>query len=244
MNRKFRSILMLILSTIGLMSCAPPQHIKEIWNNKYKPINTLPMYGAPYTTKTDAQIKADAQFIKTVTENSGSREKAAKEFAAWGWAEKRKGKNKNSISRFNQSWLLDPKYYQPYWGFGAVFLAEGKPKKASEFFEKALSLIDEEKEKPRLQVDAARAYAWLASEIKKTDSINSEMLYKKANALIDKALNSDPKYGSAYSMGGIISYDQGDYKRAWEIVKRSRDTGSYKFDSKFIEKLSKVMPEP
>ncbi len=243
--KKLTSRIYFIVFIISVLaSCAPPQHIKDSWNNKYKPINTLPMYGAPAIQKTEAQKKSDETFIKSVIKSEGSRENAAKRFSMSGWLEKRKGNKRIAVSRFNQSWLLDPNYYQPYWGFGAVTLAEGNPKKAAEFFETALGYIDDEKEKPRLQVDAARAYAWQASEIKNTNAANSEILYKKANSLIDKALNSDPKYSSAYSMGGLISYEQGNYKRAWEIVKKSRDTGSYKFNSKFIEKLSKEMPEP
>lgn len=238
----FKNTLILIFVSTILSACVNPQHAKYAANNNR--INFIPMYGSPDIKKTESQKLADKKFIKTVIKNSGSRKKAATEFSAWGWSEKRKGNVKNSISRFNQSWLIDPNYYQPYWGFGAVALVEKNPKKAAMFFEKALSLIDEEKEKPRLQVDTARAYAWQASKIKKTDSIISEKLYKKANKLIDKALNLDPKYRKAYSMGGIISYDQGNFKRAWEIVKKSRDSDSYKFDSKFIEKLSKLMPEP
>ncbi len=234
------TFIIIFISTI-LSACGNPQYVKYATNNNQN--NFIPMYGTPDIKKTESQKAADQKFIKTVIENSGSRKKAATEFAAWGWAEKRKGNNKTAISRFNQSWLIDPNYYQPYWGFGAITLAEGKPKKAAEFFETALSHIDNEKEKPRLQVDAARAYAWQASEIKKTDTVNSEMFYKKANSLIDNALSSDPKYSRAYSMGGLISYDQGNYKRAWEIVRKSRNTGGYKFDAEFIDKLSKEMPE-
>jgi tetratricopeptide (TPR) repeat protein len=244
MFNKIKNIPLIILVTIGITSCAFSDKTKFLYENKYKQVNTIPMYGAPHIKKTDDQKKLDKEFIQAAVKESGSRKKSAIEFSLRGWLKRKEGNNRVAIMRFNQSWLLDPNYYQPYWGFGVIYLAKNKPKKASELFEKALSLIDEEKEKPRLQVDAARAYAWQASEIKKTDSINSERLYKRANKLIDKALSGDPEYRKAYSMGGIISYDQGNYKRAWEIVIKSRDSGSYKFDSKFIEKLSKSMPEP
>ena len=52
--------------------------------------------------------------------NSGSREKASKEFAGKAWLEISKGHEANAMRRFNQAWLLNPKYYQPYWGFGVL----------------------------------------------------------------------------------------------------------------------------
>ena len=238
----FKKICTVIIFTVVLSSCVNPQYAKIAQNSNS--INFIPMYGEPDTKKTENQKRSDEKFIKSVVKNSGSHEKAAKEFAAWGWAEKGKGNEKTAISRFNQSWLIDPTYYQPYWGFGAVALAKGNSEKAIIYFEKALNLINEDKEKPRLQVDTARAYAWQAIKIKKNDAERSKKYYKRANSLINNALDLDPKYKSAYSMGSFIYYEQGDYKGAWRIVKKSRENGNYKFEANFIEKLSKEMAEP
>lgn len=231
-----------------LISCTPPLLAQELYKDRYststKPINLIPMYGYPNVEKTVGQKKADEEFIKTIVANSGSRAKGAKEFAAWGWVERRKGNIDNAMRRFNQSWLLDPNYYQPYWGFGVISLVKKSPAKAAVYFEKALNLIDDDKEKARLLVDAAKAYAWQGSNFKKTDTVKSDLSYKKANTLIETALNADPKYGNAYYYGAFIYRDQGDYRKAWGIVKKARASGSYHFKPKFIDALSEQMPEP
>ena len=241
---------------IGLTSCMPPK-AKEVMTGglHYKPLNLLPMYGAdyePYIKKTEAQKEKDREFIASVIKSEGSREVGAKLFAGVGWQKKRSGDLNTAMMRFNQSWLLDSNYYQPYWGFASILLEENKPEKASVYFDKALSLInnssqetDEETKvfKPWIFVDAARAYGWTAGRLKETDVERSKSLYEKANKLIDEALMIDPKVGRAYKIGAAIAYDEGDYKRAWSFVKKAQNMGVHKFDEKFISKLSKVSPE-
>ena len=223
--------------------------MKEVADNLYKPINELPMYGSPYMKKTEKQIQADNKFIKSVVKSEGSREIAAKRFAGAGWKSKRKGDLVTAMKRFNESWLLDSNYYQPYWGFASIFLAKKEPEKASVYFDKAIKLINDNDNKetksfkPWIFVDAARAYGWTAGRLKETDVERSKSLYEKANKLIDEALMIDPKVGRAYNIGAAIAYDQGDYQRAWNIVKKSHVTGAYKFSNDFIEQLSKASPE-
>jgi len=248
MNKDYRATILTILISILLVSCAPSPFAKELYENRYssytKPINLIPMYGSPEVEKTDAQKQADEEFVRTIITNSGSRVKGAKEFAAWGWAERRKGNIDNAMRRFNQSWLLNQKYYQSYWGFGVISLIKNNPAKASVHFKKALSLIDDDREKPRLQVDAAKAYAWQGVEIRSSNSVVAEGFFKKAISLIEEALRLNPQYGNAYYYGARIYRDQGDYKKAWNIVKRSHAIDNYPFSSKFIEDLSEKMPEP
>ena len=236
-----RNTFSVILISILLSACVTnPQSAEFTAYNST--INLMPMYGYPEIKKTESQKIADEKFIQTVVAESGSREKSAKEFAAWGWAEKQKGNVDNAMRRFNQSWLLDPNYLS-YWGFGSITLAKGKPAKAAVYFEKALELIDDDNEKPRLLVDAAKSYALQGSNVAETDPVKSESLYKKSNSLIEKALTADPKYGNAYHFGALIDYHQGNYKDAWKIVKKARASGNYEFDPKFIEALSSKMAE-
>lgn len=219
---------------------------------QYKPINLLPMYGAeyePYIKKTEAQKENDKKFIESIVKSEGSRKLGAKHFSTAGWVMLKNGDFKTAMMRFNQAWLLDPDYYQPYWGFGALMLNDEKPEKAITYFEKAIKridadMLDEAKEKPPLFVDAARAYAWQASILKESGAKKSAVLYGNANKLIDDALRMNPKYGNAYKIGGVIACEEGNYERAWDIVKKSRNIGGYDFDEKFIAELSAAMPEP
>ena len=236
-----KNILVIIFITGLLSACANPQYAKFTTNNT--PINLIPMYGYPNIEKTATQKKADEQFIKTVVADSGSREKSSKDFAAWGWAERQKGNIDNAMRRFNQAWLLDPNNFLAYWGFGAITLSNKKPGEAVVYFEKALGLIDDESQKPRLFVDAARAYALRSNIEKQATPEKSNESYNKAKILITKALDADLKYGKAYRIGALISYSHGDYRTAWEIVNRARTTGNYKFDDEFIKSLSDEMAE-
>ncbi|MDX8388204.1 MAG: hypothetical protein R8M46_06695 [Ghiorsea sp.] len=232
---------------IGLTACTAQQaqQLQGAMNgDHYKPLNILPMYGAPLQAKTAEQKRIDKEFIESIVKSEGSREVGAKRFVAAGWMKRQKGDARVSMMRFNQAWLLNPEYYGSYWGFGTLMLDENKPEKASFFFEKAMVLIDEERQKPRLFVEVARAYAWQASIFKDSDSKKAKPLFEKANSLIDQALALDSQYHKAYYMGALISFDQMDYIRAWNIVKKSRETGAYKFTSEFVEKLSKELPEP
>ena len=243
----------ILFLVINLTSCVSPK-VKEIMANgtQYKPLNLLPMYGAeyePYIKKTEEQKENDQKFIASIIKSEGSRKVGAKRFSAAGWLKLKNGDAKTAMMRFNQAWLLDPDYYQPYWGFGALMLNDKNPEKAIIYFEKAIKridsgMIDEVKEKPSLFVDAARAYAWQAAILKESNTKESTTLYGKANKLIDDALNINPMYGNAYRIGGIIAYEEGNYERALSIVKKSRNTGAYDFDAKFISKLSQKMSEP
>ncbi len=238
-----RNTLSVLFIAVIITACAN-QNYNKFSSSNNDPINLIPMYGSPKIIKTESQKKADEQFIKTVTANSGSRKKASKEFSAWGWSERRKGNIDNAMRRFNQSWMLDNDYYQPYWGFGAILLSQKKPEEASIHFEKAMQLIDDVKEKPRLFVDAARAYAWQASIEREKGNSTSYALYKKASNLIDKALTLDPEYSKGLMLGAWVYYDKGDYKNAWRIVKMARSIGKDKYSKEFINKLSNKMPEP
>ncbi|MBU2512161.1 hypothetical protein KJ966_12545 [bacterium] len=71
------------------------------------PINELPMYGG--VEKTPEQKKLDDEFIKTVTQQNGTREKASENVANLGWKYLRKGDQKTAMKRFNQAWLLNSK---------------------------------------------------------------------------------------------------------------------------------------
>lgn len=238
-----RNIIFIVSVTLFLSACMSNNY-KQFIDDNNSSIALLPMYGYPKSVKTEGQKKADERFIKSMVADTGSREKSAKQFASWGWVERRNGKINNAMRRFNQSWLLDPNYYQPYWGFGAIALAKDSPAEAAVYFEKALVLIDDDKEKPRLFVDTAKSYALQGSKFKKTDIVKSEHFYQKSNSLIEKALNTDAKYGNAYYFGALIYYQQGNYKDAWNIVKKARTSGSYKFNPKFIDELANKMTEP
>ena len=226
-----------------LSACVTNQHYAKFIADNSKN-NLIPMYGYPEIKKTERQKAADEEFIRAVVAESGSREKSAKEFAAWGWAERRKNKIDLAMRRFNQSWLLDSNCYLSYWGFGVIALIKNNPSEAAVHLEKALTLITDNKEKSRLLVDTARAYAWDGHEIKANNPVKAEAFLNRATKLISEALKIDPKNSSAYYYGVQAYRSQGNYNEAWKMVKVARAVVNYKFDAQLISELSKEMTEP
>lgn len=206
------------------------------------PLNLIPMYGYPDIEKPEALKKVDEDFIKAVVGTERSREEVSKGFAGEGWRLLGNGDAANAMRRFNQSWLLNPNNYQPYWGFGVLLFAQRKPSEAATHFEKALSLINEENEKPRLLSDASRAYSVQGASA--TDKMKAEELFGKANSLLSEAIKLNPKYGNAYRNWAMSLYYEGNYEKAWDMVKASRGLAGEELASDFINMLSKQMPEP
>ena len=58
-----------------------------------------------------------------------------------------------AMRRFNEAWLLNPKNYQAFWGFGAVLSEQGKLVEAIEQLETARELIDDPKQRVALLSD-------------------------------------------------------------------------------------------
>jgi len=206
------------------------------------PLNLIPMYGYPDAVKTDAQKKSDDDFIKSAIAAEGSREKAANAYAFSGMVYATKGDAANAMRRYNQSWLLNPDSFQPYWGFGDLLLAQGKAAEAATHYEKALSLINIESAKPQLLIDASGAYTALGSSA--NEKIKAEEFFGKANSLLDEAIKINPKNGEAYRAWARSLYSEGNYAKAWEMAKTSRGLAGKELSSDFINMLSNKMPEP
>jgi len=200
------------------------------------------MYGYPDIKKTAAQEQGDKIFIEAVSAKNGSREKASEVFAVEAWRNLRARYNANAMRRFNQSWLLNPDNYQPYWGFGALLWEEGNADEAIKYYNKALLMIDDNEEKPRLLTDTARAYS--KKGFTAADKIKSKEYFGRANSLFNEALTLDPHYDNAYRDWPRSLYLEGKYKKAWEIVKQSRSLAGRDLSRDFIKALSKKMPEP
>ncbi len=101
------------------------------------------------------------------------------------------------MRRLNQSWLLDPDYYVPYWGFGVLLNRQNKRTEATTHFDKAITLIDDSDiDKPRLLADAAMTYVAQGRDIRTTDNAKSEEFFEKANTLANEVFRLDPQFGN------------------------------------------------
>ncbi len=204
------------------------------------PINLMPMYGSPAVVKSEAQKKGDEFFIETVTQKSGSRQLAAKQFAGEGWRQYQRGDLHNAMRRFNQAWLLDPESFVPYWGFGAVLMKSAKSEEAIPHYERSLSLIDIATEKPRLLNDSAKAYSVAASR----GGADAAAWRAKAETLFEQAVQLDPKYSNAYRDWISFNLSQKEYSKAWGVVKKAREAGVQDLPQELTNALTEQMPEP
>ena len=200
------------------------------------------MYGYPTIEKNTAQKEADKAFIDSVTTSSGSREKASIGFAGEAWRNYKAGDYSTAMKRFNQSWLLNPDNYLTHWGFGALLFDQGKTDEAITHYNKALSTLEDVEEKPRLLTDTARAYSKRAYI--EPDEQKSKEFFMKTNSLYKEALTLNPHYDNAYRDWPRSLYLEGNYAKAWEVIKQARIYGSREISREFIETLSKKMPEP
>lgn len=203
-------------------------------------IDNLPMYGQPNIPRPDAFMKADEDFIKQAASGfGGSREVASK---AWS-AEAEKFMSERNLDyamrRYNQSWLLNPNNYQPYWGFGRVMLERDKVDQAIEYLEKAIKLCDDPYQKVGVISDTATAYSYRAASIPEERTRN----FKLANQRFVESTTLDPKYGNAWLRWSHSLYREGKYADAWEKLKVARSLGVNATEV-YLKNISQKMPEP
>ncbi len=199
-------------------------------------IDNVPMYGQPGTQRPDFLKKADEEFIARASEEFGSREEASKVWWLQGERYMSEGNLDYAMRRYNQSWLLDPNNYQPYWGFARVSLEKNKLDQAIEFLEKAESLIDDPYQKVALLADMGSAYTYKAAD--------DPSYFAKANQKFEESAALDPTYPNVWRRWAFSLLEQGDYQRAWEKVERARSLNARPFPSAFISALREKAPRP
>src|SRR5262245_1412299 len=73
--------------------------------------DTLPMYGQPARPRSEAEKKSDEAVIRDNTLRFKTRAAGAVAFAGQAWSALRAKQFDLAMQRFNQSWLMNPKYY-------------------------------------------------------------------------------------------------------------------------------------
>jgi tetratricopeptide (TPR) repeat protein len=199
-------------------------------------IDNIPMYGQPTIERPVELKKADEAFIATATKGFGTREKASQAWFAEGEKYMSQGNFDYAMRRYNQSWLLNPKNYQPYWGFARVSLQERKVDDSIKYFEIANQFINDPYQQVALLTDFGSAYS------NKGDSDPS--YFEKANKKFSESIKLDPTYSESYRRWAISLYHQGDYKGAWQQVKKARKLNAKPFPASFISDLESKLPEP
>ena len=205
-------------------------------------IDNIPMYGQPEIKRPAFLKQADETFIREASDKLGSREAAS---AAWyGQGEKymAEGNLDFAMRRYNQSWLLNPDNYQPYWGFARVMVAAKQYDESFRYFERALALIDDDYQKPALLTDFAIAYHNKGNSLPQEQATAKQSYYSKANQTFESATQADPGYIKAWVKWAYALYYQQDYAAAWDKVAKARALEPTAVPAPFIAKLQAQLP--
>ena len=204
----------------------------------------LPMFGQPKVVRSENLKKADEDFIRDSTLRFGSRAAGSNSFATQGWTALRAKQSDVAMQRFNQAWLLNPKNYRVFWGFGALMSERGKLAEALEHLETARQLIDDPAQRVALLCDLGTVHSEYAVRLPADRQLERAQHFVLANSRFTESLENDPKYAMSWREGAISLYDQERYSEAWVKVKQARENRAEPFPPEFLKKLSAKMPEP
>lgn len=206
-------------------------------------IDNIPMYGQPEIARPDTLKKADEEFVQQAISAFGSREGASRAWYAQAEGFMAKRDFDLAMRRYNQSWLLNPNNYQPYWGFGRVMMEQGKVSDAIRHLEKSKELVDDPYQRVALLADLGTAYSLLAQQ-SAAGSVERSRWFELANQRYADALSVDPSYGNAWRRWAMSLYEEGNYAAAWDKVKKAKAQNARPLPPSFIRALEQRLPEP
>jgi tetratricopeptide (TPR) repeat protein len=207
-------------------------------------LDQLPMFGQPKNVRPENLKKADEAFIRDSTLRFGSRQAGSNALTSQGWAAIRAKQSDLAMRYFNQAWLLNPKNYRVFWGFGALMSERGKLVEAIEHLETARELVDDPAQRVALLCDLGTVHSEYAARLPADRELERAQHFVKANSRFTESLENDPKYAMSWREWAMSLYEQGRYSEAWIKVQRARELRAEPFPPEFLKKLSTKMPEP
>lgn len=204
----------------------------------------LPMFGQPKVVRPENLKKADEDFIRDSTLRFGSRAAGSNALATQAWTAIRAKQPDVAMQRFNQAWLLNPKNYRVFWGFGALMSERGRLAEALEHLETARQLLDDPAQRVALLCDLGTVHSEYAVRLPADRQLERAQHFVLANSRFTESLENDPKYAMSWREWAISLYDQERYSEAWVKVKQARENRAEPFPPEFLKKLSAKMPEP
>jgi len=199
--------------------------------------NTLPMYGQPGVSRPENLKKGDEDFVRDAILKYGGRDAAARALVAQGWEAVRSRKLELAMQRFNQTWLLNAKNYQAYWGFGAVLSDQGKLAEAIEQLQTARQLIDDPKQISALLCDIGAVQSEYAARLPADKQLERAQHFVIANQSFATSLDQNPNYAPAWREWAISLYRQERYSEAWIKAQRAKELKAEPFPADFLEDL-------
>lgn len=202
----------------------------------------LPMYGQPGIARSENLKKADETYVRDATLRFGNRLAASRAMAAQGWAAVRSRNLDLAMERFNQSWLLNPKNYQSFWGFGAVLSERGKLVDAIEQLGTAKDLIDDPGQMTALLSDVGSVNSEYAAHLPADKQLERAHHFIVANQSFTESLDRDPNYAIAWREWAISLYQQQRYSEAWVKAQRARELKAEPLPPDLLRDLQNKVP--
>jgi tetratricopeptide (TPR) repeat protein len=206
--------------------------------------DSLPMFGQPKIVRPENLKKADEAFVRDSTLRFGNRNAGSNTLAAQGWNAIHAKQSDVAMQRLNQAWLLNPKNYRVFWGFGAIMSMRGRLAEALEYLETARELIDDPAQRVALLCDLGTVHSEYAARLPADRQLERAQHFVLANSRFTESLENDPKYAMSWREWAISLYEQERYSEAWVKVKQARENRAEPFPLDFLKKLSAKMPEP
>lgn len=203
----------------------------------------LPMYGQPGIARPENLKKVDEDFVRDATFKFGNRQAASRGLAEQGWTSVRRGALDVAMRRFNEAWLLNPKNYQAFWGFGAVLSEQGKLAEAIDQLEAARELVDDPTQRVALLSDLGAVHSSYGARLPADKQLDRAQQFVVANNRFAESLEIDPNYARSWREWAFSLYEQERYSEAWVKAKRAMELHGEPFPPGFLESLKKKVPE-
>ena len=205
--------------------------------------DALPVFGPAAFARTESQKQSAEAFIRSMTARFGSRESGSRALAAQGWKQLRGGRVAAALDAFNQSWLLNAKNHEPYWGFGAVLSESGNLKEAIEQLETARELLEERKQLVQLLADIGAVRSAYARGLPRNRELERAQQFSAANQRFAESLEIDPEFSATWREWAISLFEQERYSEAWIKASRARELKAEPFPADFLRQLNDKIAE-
>jgi tetratricopeptide (TPR) repeat protein len=230
-------------SRIYLVFCILALFANNLAFAQEDPADKLPMYGQPAVVRSDVMKKADDVFIRESSLRYGNRNTASRALALEGWIAARRGVFDVAMRRFNQSWLLNPKNYQAFWGFGAILSEQGKLLEALEQLETARQLLDEPAQRAALLADLGAVSSEYGARLPASQQLDRAQYFIKANQYFTESLENNPNFAVSWREWAISLNDQERYSEAWVKAQKAQELKAESFPPEFLKKLRDKVPQ-
>jgi Flp pilus assembly protein TadD len=207
-------------------------------------MNLIPLFG--HEPKSTRENELDETFIRDAQKATGPKERAIDSLNQQGWKLFSQGRLEDSIKRFNQIYLLDPKDYRAYWGLGAVTAQQYHFESSLKLFSRAATLHPNDS---RILCDYGFAQMNYAhSLMAKHPKINAQTkvsdAFQAAESRFSQAATIDPRAALPHARMAILLFYRGDYVAASAEVHAAKFRGGEGLDPRFLSDLSARLPDP